>query len=290
VHIVFDRGTLPLGDALVMAGGDGRIVFAMPHGNSVIVGTTDTDFTGDPADVAALPDDVDYLVDFMRDFLVDSPGVANVLACYAGLRALTSTGAGGAPSSVSREQTILTSAAGLISVAGGKLTTHRAIAEKVIDLALRANGKAVGPSPTLTTPLPGARRIENHADTPHLPDLEANVWRILVDRYGSWAEIVARIANERPELAHPIAEGVPAIGAEILFAIRNEMACTLADFMIRRTSLNWRAPRQFAVAARRAAVIMGAEMGWDDRRIADEIANVDAARPYPVVTVTTGNL
>jgi len=289
VHIVFDRAALPLGEALVMAGGDGRIVFATPHASSVIVGTTDTDFDGDPATVAAAADDVGYLIDFMHGFIVDSPGTANVLASYAGLRALTSTVIGRAPSSVSREQTILTSAAGLISVAGGKLTTHRAIAEQVIALALSTLGKPVEPSPTLTTPLPGARPIESHEKVAKPPNLEANIWRILIDRYGSRAEIVARIVDERPGLEHPLADGVPAIGAEVVFAVRHEMARTLADFMIRRTSLNWRAPRQFGLAARRAAAIMGVEMGWDDRKIAYEIASLVAAEPGPESTVAAEN-
>src|SRR5277367_4360096 len=268
-----------------MAGGDGRIVFAMPHGNSVIVGTTDTDFIDDPAGVAATPDDVGYLLDFMAGFIVDSPGVANVLASYAGLRALTGASVGGAPSSASREQTILTSGSGLISVAGGKLTTHRAIAEQVVGLALRTLGRPAGPSPTLVMPLPGARLIESRVSTGDIPNLEAKNWRILIDRYGSRAEFVARIANERPGLDNPLAESVPAIGAEVVFAIRHEMARTLADFMIRRTSLNWRAPRQFGLAARRAAAIMGVEMGWDDRKVAGEIATVDAAEANPPGTV-----
>ncbi len=91
-------------------------------------------------------------------------------------------------------------------------------------------------------------------------------------RYGTRAEIVARIAIERPELAAPLAPRCPAIGAEVIHAIRNEMAHCVADFLVRRTALVWRYPAEAEAAAPAVARMMAAELGWDRAREESELA------------------
>jgi glycerol-3-phosphate dehydrogenase len=194
----------------------------------------------------------------------------DIVSSFAGLRALVISGDGKAPSAVPREETILESASGMLSVAGGKLTTHREIAEKVVDRLMRKLGRNAGRSPTRTEPLPGAREIEGDDDSNAA--FVGDTARFLEARYGTRTRLVAGIAAERPELAAPLAPDCPAIGAEVVHAIRNEMAHCVADFLIRRTSLIWRYPIEAEAAAPAVARIMASELGWDSEREDAEVS------------------
>jgi glycerol-3-phosphate dehydrogenase len=277
-HLVFARTMLPVREALVLGDENGRIVFVMPHDRYVLVGTTDTDFSGDPATVTTDRGDIEYLLGVMAESL---PGIkltiADVASSFAGLRALVTAGEGTeAPSKVPREEVILESASGLITVAGGKLTTHREIAQKLVDRVMTELGKPATRCPTLATPLPGARPLGKEKAAPDdtsLRGIGRDAAEILRARYGTRAAIVARIAAERPELAAPLSRGCPAIGAEVVHAIRNEMAHSLQDFLVRRTSLTWRYPIEADSAAPTVAKIMAAELGWDSSRAEQELAS-----------------
>jgi glycerol-3-phosphate dehydrogenase len=278
-HLVFARTLLPVRESLVLADEGGRIVFVMPHDRYVLVGTTDTDYADEPENVATEIADVAYLLGVLAESL---PGIkltgADVASSFAGLRALVTAGAsGGAPSLVTREEVIRKSASGLITVAGGKLTTHREIAQKLVELVMRELGRPRGTCPTLATPFPGARttrdldRTANDADI--LASLKSEAREILVARYGTRAQIPARIAVERAELAEPLARGCPALGAEVVHAVRNEMVHSIHDFLVRRTSLSWRYPVEAEAAAPAVAKIMAAELEWDSARTDAELAS-----------------
>jgi glycerol-3-phosphate dehydrogenase len=161
-------------------------------------------------------------------------------------------------------------------VAGGKLTTHREIAQKLVNRVIEDLGRSPGVCPTLATPLPGARPLGKErvaGDDGSLRGIGHDAAEILRGRYGTRAAIVARIAAERPELAAPLARGCPAIGAEVVHSIRNEMAHSLQDFLVRRTSLTWRYPAEADSAAPAVAKIMAAELGWDSSRAEQELAS-----------------
>jgi glycerol-3-phosphate dehydrogenase len=269
---------LPVRESIVLADQRGRIVFVMPHDRYVLVGTTDTDFTGDPASVRTEIGDVEYLIAVLAESL---PGIkltnADVATSFAGLRALIREDKE-APSSVPREEVILESASGLITVAGGKFTTHRAIAQKLVDRVMKELGRRAGVCPTLTTPFPGGRPLADGDDsgggaTISMRSIPATSAEILKARYGTRAPIVARIAARRPELAEPLSRNCPAIGAEVVNAVGNEMAHSVGDFLIRRTSLSWRSPVEAEAAASAVARIMAAELGWDRARETAEVAS-----------------
>ncbi len=276
VHLVFARTVLPVRESLVLADEHGRIVFVMPHDRYVLVGTTDTDFAGDPASVRTEIGDVEYLLAVLAESL---PGIklanADVATSFAGLRALIREKDGAAPSSVPREEVILESASGLITVAGGKFTTHREIAQKLVDQVMTRLGHPAGTCPTLATPLPGARALssEDSGGGASMRGIPAAAAEILKARYGTRAPIVARIAAGRPELAEPLSRGCPALGAEVINAVANEMAHSVGDFLIRRTSLSWRSPVEAEAAAPAVARIMAAELGWDRAREDAEVAS-----------------
>ncbi|MGA2412491.1 MAG: glycerol-3-phosphate dehydrogenase/oxidase, partial [Candidatus Binataceae bacterium] len=158
VHLVVSAERVPVKNALVLTDQAGRIIFVMPHGGWTLIGTTDADFNGDPASVAADAADVDYLVGIVNDaFPVAHLAARDVAYRFAGLRVLPGNEGGRRPSAVSREEVIVESASGLLSIGGGKLTTHRAIAEKIVDRVLKRLGRPWQRSPTRTLPLPGAR-------------------------------------------------------------------------------------------------------------------------------------
>jgi glycerol-3-phosphate dehydrogenase len=259
VHLVVAAERLPVRNALVLTDHGDRIVFLMPHDGQVLIGTTDTDFAGDREQVAVEPDDVAYLLGVINDAM---PGLAlssaDVAHGFAGLRALALVGRDARPSSVTREEMVVESASGLLTVAGGKLTTHRAIAEEVVDrLAARlGHGRDCA---TRTVPLPGARPVE--VGDSCREGLNAETRASLEARYGTRAVLVAQLAAQRKEFAQPLAPGAPAIGAEVIFAARYELARTVEDFLIRRTAMVWRAPNAARHAAPAVARLMAVEFG-----------------------------
>ncbi len=272
-HLVFARESLPVREALVLGDDRDRIVFVMPHGRYVLVGTTDTDFDGDRECVAADRADIEYLIGVLRDGLPDIRlEISDVLSSFAGLRALIRPGDARSPSAVPREDKVLESASGLISVAGGKLTTHREIAERVVDRVMVKLSRPAGKCPTLRTPLIGARPIEIDSDPQAIEAIPGEIREILAGRYGTRAAIPAALMVDRPELAEPLAPGCPVVGAEVIHAVRNELARTVADFVVRRTALSWRYPLEAASAAEKVASLMGSELGWDRARQEAELS------------------
>jgi glycerol-3-phosphate dehydrogenase len=189
-------------------------------------------------------------------------------------------------SAVSREEIILESRSGLITIAGGKLTTHRAIAQRVVDRIMRGLGRPSGRCPTLDTPLPGARPLDAHpagAQPEPRESLEAIdrvVGAHLVSRYGTRAPVVANLIRERAEFAEPLATGSRVIAAEVIFAVRAEMAMTVCDCLLRRMGLAC-SPGEARAAAPVAARLMAEECGWSATRERAEEAELIAA-------VTTG--
>jgi glycerol-3-phosphate dehydrogenase len=282
VHLVIDRERLPVRDAVVLGDAHGRIVFVIPHGEVVLVGTTDTDFDGDRERVTAEQSDVAYLLGVVLQNLPGAKLAAvDVAASFAGLRALAAAGNGRAPSAVSREEVIVESASGLISVAGGKLTTHREIAGRIVDRAASILGRGTGLSPTLDTPLPGARaaKIENDDAAQLLAALRPDLREAMAARYGTRAIVAASLAIGSPELGRALVPGCPVAAVEVIYAMRYEMAVSVADFIHRRTGLSWRHPRHAGAAAEAAARLMAGELGWDRAREQAELKACNTARP-----------
>ena len=274
VHLMLQSRRLPLRHSLVLSDGRGRIIFLIRNRDSILLGTTDTDYSGMPEQVRVVAEDVDYLLGVVAQTI---PGAAlrhqDVIASFAGLRALVGNGST-APSSVPREELIVGSKSGMLSIAGGKLTTHRRIAQRVVDMICRELEVTVQASPTLTTPLPGARPA---SDTGAGSDLIAPAARAeLASRYGTRTGLLDTLMEQRPRLAEPLCAGSPVLAVEAVYAARFEMAQTLEDFMVRRTAMARRFPTHAAAAAQNAAHLMGSELGWSVEREAAEVAQFSA--------------
>jgi glycerol-3-phosphate dehydrogenase len=259
---------------------DGRVMFVLPWGDFSYIGTTDTDTDEGPDEVRAATEDIVYLLRSANAAFPNAHlGEADVLATWAGLRPLIAPdhGVEGA-SQVSREHLILTGPGGMLTIAGGKLTTYRAMAEQLVNHAVAAlhalDGRPRPPAPpTDEEPLPGG---EVHDLEPlGSPGLELGLSIATVDHlvrlYGSECAAVFNLVREQRELARPLDGKSPAIEAEVIHVTRRELARRVEDVLVRRLHLFYETPDHGMTAARRTAELMGAELGWDEARMGDEV-------------------
>lgn len=276
VHLLFPWKLLPIHAALVMQHPrDKRILFAIPWHERTIVGTTDTHFNGDPGAVQTNKEDVYYLIDAVQHYF---PGQrikpSDVLLAWAGIRPLVRDESDNDPSAISREHRIESSADGIAIIVGGKLTTYRKMAAECMEVAMRAVERRGGPKrlhgiPTSRLTLPGAKGIPSDSALDDFIEellstakLSRDQAQHLARTYGGRASALLDLMKEDGTLAEPIIEGLPYIWAEILWSIREEMALTLADLMMRRTQLFYRAEDQGMAAAAKAGAMAARELGW----------------------------
>lgn len=257
---------------------DRRLVFAIPWLDHTLVGTTDTDTSADPGEVRSSSADVDYLLRSVQPYL-PSLDARDIRFATAGVRALVREG--GRPSTVSRLHRIVdgarSGAPGLISIAGGKLTGYRAIAEEAVDLICRALGLRARCT-TADAPLPGA--VPRPADAwPAAISPETRLH--LQALYGTRGVDVARLAAADASLAERLEPRSPMIAAQVPFAIHRELAVRLADVMRRRTTLAFAAD-QGRQAVGRVAALMARELGWSEARREAEV------RAYQTSIVRSG--
>lgn len=271
VHVTVARRRVGNTGALTVTSPlDGRVMFVLPWGEVTVIGTTDTDFSGAPGDVGPSDEDVTYLLRSTNAFFPDARlGVEDVIASWAGLRPLLTDGGGGSTSQVPREHRIEESASGMLTIAGGKLTTYRSMAAELVDIVaskLRAmDGRRVSKARTDREPLPGGEVADLDLLVEELlkERIPEPVARHLVDTYGSEAVAVANLAAREPALAKPLLEGLPILQAEVVHQARREMALSVGDVMIRRTHLFHRHPSQGTEATPVVAGLLARELGWD---------------------------
>lgn len=229
---------------------DGRVMFCLPAGEQTIVGTTDTATNAHPAQVRADRGDVEYLLASVNEFF---PGAAlgprDVIAAWAGIRPLMTSGHRGDPASASREHEISVGQAGVIAISGGKLTTYRLIAEQIVDLAVRRRGGGARACVTPFRMLPGVGR-----------------------------------APVFGQLFEPIIPGQSWTLSDATHAVQHEMACTLADILIRRTKVAFASRDHGIPAAARVAALVARHAGWDAAECARqvELYRAECARMFDV--------
>lgn len=268
---------------------DGRVMFVLPARQFTLVGTTDTATTAHPGSVRATEEDVLYLLRAVNGFFPEARLTRkDVISAWAGIRPLIAAGNTGDAASASREHAIHTSPAGLVTVSGGKLTTYRSMAAEVVDTVETRLGRKRTASTTDDVPLPGG----------DLADLETAVReaarlcggeelaRHLVRRHGSRWRDVWGIVERRPELGRPVHEGLPYLGAEIVWAVQVEQAATLADILVRRTNLAYELPDAARLLAPAVAALVAPVLGWTDAGIAHALREyaLEAERLFAVET------
>jgi glycerol-3-phosphate dehydrogenase len=271
IHLVVPRARLYSQHAVIFSvPRDGRHIFLIPWGDFTLIGTTDTDYDGDRDRPAADLDDVEYLLEAVRHTF---PGAQiqhdDVVSTWAGLRPLVS--APGSPSALSRQHVILESPSGLITIAGGKLTIQRMMAEQVTDLVQKnlAAGWGVHARSECRTrePLEGAQ-----TESVRVSGVDGAVSRHLLDVYGGDVTWVLAYAEENPSLGERIVPGLHYLMAEALYAVQHEMALTLCDVLIRRTHVIYETWDGGVAQARAVAEMIAPRLGWDEVEIERQVS------------------
>jgi glycerol-3-phosphate dehydrogenase len=249
-HIVLSRKFLPSDAAIIIPRtADGRVLFAIPWENVVLIGTTHTPMNSTPAEPRPLREELEFLLEHARRYLAPKPVESDILCAFAGLRPLVKTS--GPTSRMPRDHSITTSRSGLMTVAGGKWTTYRQMGEDTIDAAEKIAGFAPRISTTASLRLHGAGEA-----TTGLTDFRP------VD-YGSDSAALEKLARENPGWLAPLHPRLAAREVEVVWAARHEMARRVEDVLSRRTRSLIHDARASAEAAPRVAALLAAELGRD---------------------------
>ena len=269
-HLVIPKRFYSAAHALVMPRTpDGRVMFVLPWHDKVLLGTTDTVLKRLDEPPIAQREEIDMILAVTARHLHRAPSHADVLSCFAGVRALAAAPGSRRSSRVSREHAISVDAAGLVTVSGGKWTTYRRVAEQCVDAALKVAGLR-----------------SNGAGTQALELLPHDAQRSAVDAVGFPARGVAQLAAEQPALAAPLHDSLPYSGAHFVWAARSEMAMTVADALAYHTRSLFIDARAAVEIAPRVAALMAAELGHDAAWIAAEIQHTRARAASYILTPT----
>jgi glycerol-3-phosphate dehydrogenase len=306
VHIVVPREAVRADTGMIVRT-EKSVLFFIPWGERWIVGTTDTEFSGDRAEPAATEEDVEYILTAANRVLAQPLRRSDVIAVYAGLRPLVaaeqSNGSkaskgprGSKPTTkLSREHVVDVPVPGLASIAGGKLTTYRLMARDVVDAAVADFGREIPASVTDQVPLLGADGLAAvRAGAGRLAE-DYQVPRAavehLLDRYGTLAGEVLDLIRADPGLARPLAEGHPYLGAEVAYAVTHENALHVEDVLVRRMRLFIESADSGTGVAAEVSTIMGRLLGWNRRKRAAEARRyldlVAAEQTMPVIGPAT---
>jgi glycerol-3-phosphate dehydrogenase len=231
---------------------DGRVLFAIPWHDRLLVGTTDFGVP-EPIDEPRIqPHEIQFILSEAGKYFAEDPTEADVLACYSGLRPLVKHGTGTSTAKLSRSHTVIVSPAGLVTITGGKWTTYRHMGEDCINHAEQVAGIEHRDSKTAELPLHGNTQAPAIFKAPeHLAV------------YGSDRPEIEKRASQNPAFAEPLDPALPYLTAEADWAIENEMARTVEDILSRRTRsllLNARAASQ---AAPKVAQLLSDRLGRD---------------------------
>ena len=268
VHLVLDQSFLP-GDAAIMVPhtSDGRVLFAVPWHDRVIVGTTDTKVQAPTLEPVPLDHEIDFILEHAARYLTKDPTRADILSMFAGLRPLVGSGDGAPTSAISRDHTIIVSDSGLVTVAGGKWTTYRKMAEDTVNQAAFVGDLEKQPCVT--------------------EDLKIHGW--LEEReglnplryYGTDASGIRQLVESDPDLRELLHPNLPYSRAEVVWGARHEMARTVEDILARRTRALLLDARACLEIAGDVAQLLGAELGYDDSWRTDQTQSfTSVARQY----------
>ena len=289
VHILVRRERLGHRHAITFTSPiDGRVMFVLPWGERSYVGTTDTDTRDSPERVTTSTEDVHYLLRSVNALFPNARlGDDDVLGAWAGLRPLLGGQGDGGPSQVSREHQLLEGPGGMLTIAGGKLTTWRSMAAEVVDRAERVLHRRFGRAPAggrsraRTEPLPGGESAApgEFARQAVAAGIDEKTAAHLARHYGTETAAITNLVRDRPEWGAPLHPAHPAIEAEVIHAARRELAARVEDVLVRRLHLATETDDHGVAAADRVAALLAAELGWDPDRAESEAAAYRQSAP-----------
>jgi glycerol-3-phosphate dehydrogenase len=260
IHIILDRSFLP-GDSAIMVPqtDDGRVMFAIPWHDRVIVGTTDTPITDVSLEPKPLAAEVEFLLVHAARYLTKDPLPADVLSVFAGIRPLVSMPDEESTAALSRDHTLYISQSGLVTITGGKWTTYRKMAEDTVNQAALLAGLEVRPCTTAHLKIHGY-----HVDAHRFGDLHF---------YGTDAPAIEDLIRTDPRYAEPLHPNLQVRAGQVVWAVRHEMARTVEDFLSRRVRALLLDARASIEVAPKVAALMAEELGrdkdWVDSQVGD---------------------
>lgn len=251
IHLVLDKKFLP-GDTAIMVPqtDDGRVLFAVPWHDRVIVGTTDTAVPKAVLEPRALEEEIEFVLKHAARYMQQDPTRADVLSVFAGLRPLVRPEDSRSTAAISRDHHLSISRAGLITITGGKWTTYRKMGEDTIEQAITVGELDWTESKTADLRLHGATEDRLRNDS--------------LDVYGTEAEAIRVLVMENPDLKRKLSERLPYLAAEVVWAARHEMARTVEDVLARRTRALLLDARASVDAAPQVAAVLRRELAHDE--------------------------
>lgn len=276
IHLVFDRSIMP-GDTAIMVPhtSDGRVMFAIPWHNHVVVGTTDTPIENASLDPVPFEQEIEFILETAGEYLKTPPKREDVLSVFVGIRPLVKGGTG-TTSALSRDHVIHIDNSGLLTICGGKWTTYRHMAEDCVDHAVTL--ARLSEKDCITKNL----RIHGyHENREVLGELSV---------YGADALKIQEIAHGDKDLAEPLHPALPYIGAEVVFAAREEMARTVDDFLSRRVRALFLNAEASVAMAPKVAALMAGELNRDSKWVDEQVASFNklAQKYFVTAAAVTG--
>ncbi len=270
IHLVFDKKFLPGETALMIPKtSDGRVLFAIPWHDKILIGTTDTPIEKAELEPKPLETEIEFILETVKNYLTNAPGRNDIQSVFAGVRPLVKTSKTKNTAKLARDHTIEIDESNLLTITGGKWTTYRSMAEDAINQAVKLAGLPTAKCRTANLKIHGA--TDNSDQSGGLAI------------YGTDAENIRQLIDEDADLAGKIHENFPYRIAEIVWMIRSEMPQTIEDVLARRTRALFLDARSAIESAPKIAAIMAKELGKNNDWIAYQIREFnDLAGKYIV--------
>jgi len=259
VHIIIDKKFNDSDTAIMIPKtSDGRVIFAVPWQNKLVVGTTDTLVENIEIEPKALDEEVNFLLETVGQYLKIQPIKADILSVYAGLRPLVLPDSGSSKTKdVSRNHKISLTVSGLLTISGGKWTTYRRMAKDVVDKAIIFANLEKKKCVTKNMPIHGYVKQVDESDSLHL--------------YGSDAVYIKALFIKEPKLKEYISDKIKHYKAEVVWSVRHEMTRTVEDFLARRTRCLLLDAKESINAAKCVATLIADELGYDNNWIDNQV-------------------
>jgi glycerol-3-phosphate dehydrogenase len=266
-HILLPMEILPSEEAmLIPKTDDGRVLFAVPWLGRLLVGTTEQEVSPDEEYFVSRAD-VAFMLGQLNKYLERPVTPSQIVSGFAGARPLVSSGESESTKELARDDVMeIDTASGLISIMGGKWTTHRAMAEDTINAAQKALGVPVTESPTKSYLLHGSQGFSEGfwEELVRTYSISKETAQHLASKFGTAARDVLQLARENPRLAQPILAGHPQVQAEVIYSVREELAAAIEDVIARRLGIQFYSWRDAVHAAPVVGDLMAAELNWSD--------------------------
>lgn len=252
IHLVFKPEFLPGNSAIMVPHtSDGRVLFAIPWHGHVLVGTTDTPISSPSLEPIAMEQEIEFILTTAAQYLAKAPTRDDVLSIFAGIRPLVKAEGAVSTAALSRDHVIHIDSSGLMTICGGKWTTYRHMAEDCVDQA--ATLAQLPDRPCVT------RNLRIHG-FPSGPQTNAPL-----AVYGSDAEKISELIRQDARMGERLHPALPYVKAEVVWAVREEMARTVEDVLARRTRALFLNARAALEMAPNVAELLAKELGWNNQ-------------------------